>query len=148
MKLLTAIRSHRRILLLGGIAVMGLLSTVPSLPQGAFAVEVVRDSQRVQALATSPAPIAIPRRDGFAISAFSVIQWPVPVSTPISSGFGLRDCDGCSTDHTGTDVNPASGFPVRAISSGVVTDAGWDSSGYGNRVVVRHLIDGHIVSSL
>jgi murein DD-endopeptidase MepM/ murein hydrolase activator NlpD len=72
----------------------------------------------------------------------------VPVSTPISSGFGLRDCDGCSTDHTGTDFNPGSGFPVQSISTGVVTEAGWDSTGYGNKVVIQHVVDGQVVSSL
>lgn len=98
---------------------------------------------------TAPAALEAPvKRDAFAISSYSVVQWPVPAGTPISSGFGPRVCDGCSTNHTGTDVNPGSGYPVQVIADGVVTEAGWDSTGYGNKVVVRHVIDGQVVSTL
>ena len=144
--ILRVIRSQHRVLMLAAIAVIGVLSSLPSAPLAAFAVD--GETVRVQALTTSPATRAAPQRDGFAISTFSVVQWSVLVSTPISSGFGFRDCDGCSTDHTGTDFNPGSGFPVQAISTGVVTEAGWDSTGYGNKVVVQHVIDGQVVTSL
>lgn len=146
--ILRVIRSRHRALMLAVIAVLGLLSSLPSLPQEAFASAADGEAVRVQALTTSPATRPAPQRDGFAISTFSVVQWPVLVSTPISSGFGLRDCDGCSTDHSGTDFNPGSGFPVQAISAGVVTEAGWDSTGYGNKVIVQHVVDGQVVSSL
>lgn len=146
--MLRLFRSPRRAVLLSAIAAIGLLSSVPSLPPGAFASPAYDTTVRVQALVTQPVPIATPQRDRFAMSTFSVVQWPVPVSTPISSGFGLRECEGCSTDHTGTDFNPGSGFPVQAISAGVVTEAGWDSTGYGNKVVVQHVVDGQVVSSL
>ncbi|WP_165898664.1 M23 family metallopeptidase [Tumebacillus sp. BK434] len=31
-----------------------------------------------------------------------------------------------------------SGTPVRAVSSGTITFKGWDTTGYGNKVVIRH----------
>ena len=142
------IRSRRRSLVLAAIASAGLLTGVPTLPVGAFAAEHANASAHGQSLTTPPGFDALPARDGFEISSFSVVQWPVPASAPISSGFGLRECDECSTDHTGTDFNPGDGHPVQAISAGVVTEAGWDSTGYGSRVVVRHVIDGTVVSSL
>lgn len=146
--ILRVIRSRHRALALAAIAVLGLLSSLPSLPEEAFASAVDGEAVRVQALTTSPATRPAPERDDFAISTFSVVQWPVLVSAPISSGFGLRDCDGCSTDHSGTDFNPGSGSPVEAISAGIVTEAGWDSTGYGNKVVVQHVVDGQVVLSL
>ncbi|WP_309615573.1 M23 family metallopeptidase [Salinibacterium sp.] len=142
------IRSHRRSLVLAAIASAGLLTSIPSLPPGAFASEDAAAAAQGQSLTTSAGFDALPTRDGFAMSTFSVVQWPVPASAPISSGFGLRECDGCSTDHTGTDFNPGAGYPIQAISAGIVTEAGWDSTGYGNRVVVQHVIDGTVVSSL
>ena len=142
------IRSHRRSFVLAAIASAGVLTSIPSLPPGAFAVENANAPAQAQSLTTSAGFDAMPARDGFAVSTFSVVQWPVPVSAPISSGFGLRECDGCSTDHTGTDFNPGASYPIQAISAGIVTEAGWDSTGYGNRVVVQHVIDGTVVSSL
>ena len=134
--------------MLAAIAGIGLLTSIPSLPPGAFAVHPAPGAVQSQSLTTSAATIAPPGRDTFAISTFSVVQWPVPVSTPVSSGFGFRNCDGCPALHNGLDVNPGSGYPIRSISAGLVTEAGWDSTGYGNRVIVQHVIDGRTVSSL
>lgn len=127
-----------------------MVSSIPSLPAaaesmfGAAQVEVPLQSY------TAPAnvlevPVA---RDAFAISTYSVVQWPVGAGTPISSGYGLRECDGCATNHTGTDFNPGSGYPIQSVADGVVTYAGWDSTGYGNMVVVQHVIDGQVLSTL
>jgi len=60
----------------------------------------------------------------------------------------VRECDDCPTDHTGTDFNPGSGYPIQVVSDGVVTEAGYDSTGYGNKVVVQHVIDGQVVTTL
>ena len=66
----------------------------------------------------------------------------MPVDSPeVSSGYGWRSapCKGCSSDHQGVDFVPGSGEPVYAISDGMVTDMG-SSGGYGNYVVLKHLI--------
>lgn len=144
------LRANRRLLVLGAIAASGLLTSIPSLPAQADALlgisaKVEAPSQSFTAPDVQEAPV---ERDAFAISSYSVVQWPVPAGTPISSGFGIRECDGCATDHTGTDFNPGSGYPIQAIADGVVTEAGWDSTGYGNKVVVQHVIDGQPVSTL
>ncbi len=145
---LEVIRSQRRIVLLAAVGALGLLTSIPAVSSGAFALDATQADVKAQSLTTSPAVIPPPVRDGFAMTEFSVVQWSVPASTPISSTFGYRDCYGCSTDHTGTDFNPGAGYPIGAISSGVVTEAGWDSTGYGNKVVVEHVINGQVVSSL
>ena len=145
---LDTIRKRRRAAVLAAIAGIGLFTSIPSLPPGAFAVHPAPGAVQSQSLTASAATIAPPGRDTFAISTFSVVQWPAPVSTPVSSGFGFRSCDGCPAVHKGLDVNPGSGYPIRSISAGLVTQAGWDSTGYGNRVIVQHVIDGRTVSSL
>lgn len=141
------LNANRRILVLGAIASCGLLTSIPSMPAQAFpsSGEAALVLQSYTAPAGLEAPVA---RDAFAISTYSVVQWSVPAGTPISSGFGLRECDGCATDHKGTDFNPGSGYPIQVIADGVVTSAGWDSTGYGYMVIVQHVIDGQNVQSL
>lgn len=66
----------------------------------------------------------------------------MPVDNPeISSGYGWRvaPCKGCSSDHQGIDFVPGNGEPVYAISDGMVVDMGY-SSGYGNYIVLKHLV--------
>lgn len=40
--------------------------------------------------------------------------------------------------HTGLDLASPCGTPVRAVADGVVSSAGWNTTGYGNRVVIAH----------
>jgi murein DD-endopeptidase MepM/ murein hydrolase activator NlpD len=58
----------------------------------------------------------------------------LPVNARIGDRFGPRG----NRFHTGIDYPAASGTPVSAAGRGRVTSAGWDSSGYGNLVVVEH----------
>lgn len=142
------LNANRRALAVGAIAASGLLTSIPSLPANASAFEGPAETvptQTFTAAAISEAPVV---RDAFGISTYSVVQWPVPSTTPISSGFGYRECDGCTTDHKGIDLNPGNGYPIQSIADGVVTEAGWDSTGYGFKVVIQHVIDGQVVSSL
>lgn len=141
--------ANRRILAISAVAAVGGLAVVPALPAYSFATapEPVEAGQSVARPAAIIRPIEQPR-DGFGVTAFSIVQWPVPSTTPMSSGFGLRECDGCSTNHTGDDFNPGAGYPIQSVADGVVTAAGWDSTGYGNRVIVEHVIDGQTVSTL
>lgn len=45
---------------------------------------------------------------------------------------------GYSFFHPGVDLGDQIGTPVKPIMSGIVAYAGWDSSGYGNLVVLTH----------
>jgi murein DD-endopeptidase MepM/ murein hydrolase activator NlpD len=144
------LNANRRLLAVSAIAASGLLTSIPSLPAEADAFLGITAEAEVplQSFTAPGGPDLLAERDAFAISSYSVVQWPVPASTPISSGFGYRECDGCATDHTGTDFNPGSGYPIQVVADGVVTEAGWDATGYGYRVVVQHVIDGQLVSTL
>lgn len=61
-----------------------------------------------------------------------------PTAGVITSGFGWR----WGRMHQGLDIAAASGTPIYAAASGVVTYAGW-SGGYGNLVEIAHT-DGSI----
>lgn len=54
----------------------------------------------------------------------------------VSSDFGYRSFDG--SFHDGIDYAANAGTPVYSAWDGVVVFAGWDSTGYGNYVVVEH----------
>ena len=141
--------ANRRLLALTAIAATGLLTSIPSLPAQAEALLNPPPAPVALQSYTAPAGSEAPeQRDGYSISTYSEVQWPLPFGTPIISGFGIRECDGCATDHKGTDFNPGGGYPIQVIADGTVVSAGWDATGYGYMVVVQHNIDGQNVQSL
>lgn len=83
-----------------------------------------------------------PERDEFTVTEFTLVQWPVGASTPISSFFGYRSCDGCSTMHSGIDFTPGAGVPIEAIADGVVVASSVADGSWGVHVTIQHDIDG------
>jgi murein DD-endopeptidase MepM/ murein hydrolase activator NlpD len=59
--------------------------------------------------------------------------WPT-VGGYISSGMGYR----WGKLHKGIDIARPSNPTIKAADNGVVTFAGWDSGGYGNKVIINH----------
>ncbi len=57
-----------------------------------------------------------------------------PVSGTITSRYGRRS----SGTHKGLDIATNSGTSIGAAASGTVTYAGWNSTGYGNLVIIDH----------
>src|SRR3712207_1393689 len=87
----------------------------------------------------------------FANDPNGTIQWPFIVAVPISGTFGHRiaPCsNGCSSDHKGVDFAPGMGAPIQSIADGVVRYAESSDYGLGVHVIVDHMIDGHLVSSV
>jgi murein DD-endopeptidase MepM/ murein hydrolase activator NlpD len=62
----------------------------------------------------------------------SLMIWPTEGT--ISSGFGWR----WGRVHKGIDIAAPVGTPVWAAASGVIEFAGWNDSGYGNMIDIRH----------
>lgn len=81
-------------------------------------------------------------RDSFSVTTFSLVQWPLIEGTTISSYFGYRSCDGCSTMHSGIDFTPGAGVPIEAIADGVVVASTVADGSWGTHIVLQHDIDG------
>ena len=75
------------------------------------------------------------------LAAIPAIQ---PVSdkdlTRIASGFGTRIDPVYKVPkfHAGLDFTAPIGTPIYATADGIVTDAGFNEGGYGNRVIINH----------
>lgn len=63
-------------------------------------------------------------------------MWPVPYTRNITSGYGSR----WGRFHSGIDIAAAGAYGKSIVASdaGTVTWAGYDSSGYGNYVIIDH----------
>lgn len=139
----------RRNLAIGAIAACGFLASVQALPAEA---DIVQDSVQLSTLQEFTAPTIVAAnpafaRDGWSVSVFSLVQWPVPAATRMSSGYGPRSCAGCSSYHEGIDLNPGDGFPVAAIADGVVIESEF-SGALGAHIVIAHVIDGQVIQSV
>ena len=77
------------------------------------------------------------------------IRWPFPGSVVLSSGFGPRSapCAACSSMHMGLDMTPGGGTPIGAVAAGTVRIAGVHAQ-FGTYVVIDHVIDGGLVSTM
>lgn len=57
-----------------------------------------------------------------------------PTQGVITSGYGMR----WGRMHRGIDFGAPIGTPILAAAAGTVTDAGWNSGGYGNLIEINH----------
>lgn len=131
----------------GAIAIAGI-NAVPATVDLAQAKSL--HASQVEKAYVTPAGSAVDTtRDGYTITVYTVVQWPIPSGSPISSPFGLRNapCRGCSSDHKGTDYTPGVGYPVHVVADGTVSESVC-SGGLGCHVNVEHVIDGVHVTSI
>ena len=144
---------RKRSLTFGAMLFAGMMTSIPTLPAQA---EIVQEDAEVIVLQslTVDGDIAttssLDDREVFTVTEYSVIGMPVAAGTDISDGYGYRTppCGGCSSFHRGVDYLPGIGTDVRSIADGVVTEVGNPSGGLGVYVVVQHVVDGAVVSSL
>lgn len=140
---------NRRVLALTSIAATGALMSIPALPASA---DVFIDEVTVSHLQSYASPAAfvspVVSRDAFGVTEYTLVQWPLPSGTTMSSGFGYRNCAGCSTNHLGIDLNPGDGYPIQSIADGTVVLAQESDAGLGVEVIIEHEVDGQIVQSL
>ncbi|QTX03651.1 M23 family metallopeptidase [Agromyces archimandritae] len=84
----------------------------------------------------------------FTNNPLGTIQWPFAVGVHIGDRFGYRDCAGCSVDHGGQDFNPGYGAEIQAIADGVVSVAENGGGSLGVHMMIDHVIDGEVVTSV
>ena len=77
-------------------------------------------------------PTLSAKDDLFDKNTNSALIWPTQGT--ISSGYGWR----WGKIHQGIDIAAPVGTPVWAAANGIVEFAGWDDSGYGNMLDIRH----------
>jgi len=82
---------------------------------------------------------AIHAATGLTLATAFSLAWPVPESTPITSGFGMRPHPilGERRMHTGVDLSVPTGTPVRAVAGGTVRRASQDAVN-GRVLVIDH----------
>jgi murein DD-endopeptidase MepM/ murein hydrolase activator NlpD len=61
------------------------------------------------------------------------LSWPT-IGGTVTSPYGMR----WGAFHKGIDIAGVANRTILAADNGVVTSAGWDNGGYGNRVVINH----------
>ncbi len=115
---------------------------------GTDVISVQRDGYESKTIAEVAAASGIRLEATFTNNPNGTIQWPFAVGVHIGDRFGYRNCAGCSSNHGGQDFNPGDGAPIQAIADGVVSYAEDGEGSYGVYMIIDHVIDGKVVSSL
>lgn len=93
----------------------------------------VRTAMRVDAQATPDDT----SRDGYTLTRYDLVMWPIPANSPISNPFGRHD---------GTDFTPGLGTPIVSATEGVVVEAGNPSGALGVHLKIRSTVGGDTVT--
>lgn len=140
------VKRLRRNLTVGVASFTAVAALGFGLPAYANTLDVEQEpTEQVQTLtiaATAPLAHAVVR-DDYTVVVPPPLQYPLLTGTGITSGFGMRG----GRMHQGADIFPGAGTPIHAMAAGVVTGAS-GSGAYGNHVILQHLIDGQVVTSL
>ncbi len=115
---------------------------------GADVISVQRDGYESKTIAEVAAASGIRLEATFTNNPNGTIQWPFAVGVHIGDQFGYRDCAGCSSNHGGQDFNPGIGAPIQAIADGVVSYTQDGEGSLGVHMIIDHMIDGKLVSSV
>lgn len=112
---------------------------------------VIRDNYGVTSLEQLVVLSHMRIADTFTNDARGTIQWPFPVGVPIADYYGPRSAptEGASSFHQGVDFDPGYGTPIQIIADGTVREVHpYNDSALGVHVIIDHLINGQLVSSV
>ena len=115
---------------------------------GGDTVTVERDGYESSTIAQIAAASGIRMEDTFTNNPNGTVQWPFAVGVHVGDRFGPRNCAGCSSNHGGQDFNPGVGAPIQAIADGVVSYAEDGEGSLGVHMMIDHMIDGQLVTSV
>jgi murein DD-endopeptidase MepM/ murein hydrolase activator NlpD len=119
-----------------------------NLANGTDTITVEQDSYESKSIAEVAAASGIRMEDSFSNNPNGTIQWPFAVGVHVGDQFGYRNCAGCSVNHGGQDFNPGLGAPIQSIADGVVSFTEDGEGSLGVHMVIDHMIDGKLVSSV
>ena len=115
---------------------------------GGDTITVERDGYESSTIAEVAQASGIRMEATFTNNPNGTIQWPFAVGVHIGDHIGPRNCAGCSANHGGQDFNPGLGAPIQSIADGVVKFAQDGEGSLGVHMVIDHMIDGKLVSSV
>ncbi|ANP71240.1 Putative peptidase [Cryobacterium arcticum] len=121
---------------------------VINLASGTDTITVEQDSFESKSIAEVAAASGIRLEADFTNNPNGTIQWPFAVGVHVGDQFGYRNCAGCSVNHGGQDFNPGLGAPIQSIADGVVSYAEDGEGSLGVHMVIDHMINGELVSSV
>ena len=130
---------------LAAAGTLGVPAAVAAIQQATLAANA--QSFEVSTTWASAVDALEPSRDRFSISEFTLVQWPLAEGTTISSFFGFRSCEGCSSMHSGIDFTPGAGVPIEAIADGTVVASSVADGSWGTHVTIEHVVDGVVFRS-
>ncbi|MCU1545172.1 MAG: hypothetical protein JWP30_272 [Homoserinimonas sp.] len=139
---------RRRVALTMGVfgVIVGVGAGLPAYGQSLEQPVTVPQTQSLAVVNTPDTALTI-ARDTYTVYVPPALQYPLAPGTSLSSGFGPRQCNGCSTYHEGVDLTPGAGTPISAIAAGVVVVA--SSAGpLGVHAEIEHVINGESVRSV
>ncbi|GAA2037346.1 hypothetical protein GCM10009819_22420 [Agromyces tropicus] len=114
----------------------------------ALAADVDREVYQTQTIEEYAQAAGIRAEATFTNNPLGTIQWPFAVGVHIGDRFGYRNCYGCSSDHHGQDFNPGLGAQIQAIADGVVSESTDAGGSLGVVMMIDHVIDGQVVTSV
>jgi murein DD-endopeptidase MepM/ murein hydrolase activator NlpD len=115
---------------------------------GTDTITVEESSYESKSIAEVAAASGIRLEDSFTNNPNGTIQWPFAVGVHVGDQFGPRNCAGCSRNHGGQDFNPGVNAPIQAIADGVVSYTEDGEASLGVHMIIDHMIDGKLVSSV
>ena len=130
------------------LGVKGEPAQTLSMIGGTDTISVERDGYESKTIAEVAAASGIRMEATFTNNPNGTVQWPFSVGVHIGDEFGFRDCAGCSSNHGGQDFNPGLGAPIQSIADGVVRYAEDGEGSLGVHMIIDHMIDGELVSSV
>lgn len=148
---LGAVRAVRRVLVSVVAAIAVVVGASVALPAYAQATAAPPPPPPQTLTIPTTAVIASVDRDGYTATAPPPVQWPTALHTKISDGYGPRvsPCAGCSTLHLGVDFDAGWGAEVHAMAAGVVVEVNSPLlASLGNHLIIQHMIDGQVVTSV
>lgn len=146
------IKSLRRRVATATLGFLALSTIGMALPTSAVDLHKALEVPTLPAQSLVVAAITAPEaaiRDGYSAILLPALQYPVGSTSTVASGYGPRECNGCSTFHNGLDIFPGEGTPVHAMAAGTVvaTDTAGGTS-MGVYVTLQHSMGGETVKSL
>jgi Membrane proteins related to metalloendopeptidases len=125
---------------LAAVGTLGVPAAVAAIQQAELDAQA--QSFKVSSVWASAVEAIDTPRDEFAVTEFTLVQYPVSEGTSISSFFGYRSCSGCSSMHSGIDFTPGAGVPIEAVADGVVVASSVADGSWGTHVTIEHNVDG------